>query len=171
MVVADFETDLAFSNSPEVEAFWERQYRQFWPGYVFSLINANDNIAQRRGVDRLVYIGVDKFIRTDEKNDTYPPKNFFMEFLSCDKSGAPAWLEKELSADYFAYGFINYNVCHMLPVASTCYAWRKYGEVWKQRYRVREVYNHGYKTLGVPVPIPVVWNAIAEGLYIQGAGA
>lgn len=167
--MANFNEDLNFSHSPELEMFWQRMYEKFWPGMVFSLINDRDNLAQRLGVDRLIYTGVNKFITIDEKADRHRPDNFFLEFLSADSTNSAGWLEKELAADYIAYGFVNHNVCHFLPAASFCYAWRKYGEAWKKTYGVKVVSNGRYNTHGVAVPIPVVWKAIAEGLYLQGA--
>lgn len=162
----DFRTDLAFSEDEKFEPFWDAVYRYHFgaDGLAWHTRNCKDNAAQRRGVDRLLYFGNDRFLRIDEKVDTWPRRNFFLEYLSVDTTQAPGWIEKDLACDYIAYGFVNENWCDLLPWPALRRAWKMNGRLWRQTYRCREIQNDGYKTHGVTVPCEIVWQAVANAL-------
>ena len=166
--VHSFQNDLQGSETDELQKWWERRYKRF-PGIVSLVRNQADNEAQRRGVDTLVFTANDRVFRIDEKCDTYPPKNYFLEYVSVDRFGAPGWIEKPLSCDFIAYGFINHNRCDFLPWPLLQLAWQQNGELWKRTYRPSSVQNSSYQTKGVPVPRGVVWNAMYNCMSLTEA--
>lgn len=156
----NFDDDLAYSNSPEVEAFWDRVYRKSFPTMVWHTPNMNNNTAQRLGVDRQIYLGCNKFLTIDEKIDSHPAVNFFLEFVSVDGSQAPGWIEKDLAVDFVAYGFIKSGEYFLLPWPALQQAWRANAAEWRKTYKTHQIANRSYKTIGIAVPIKVVLQAV-----------
>jgi hypothetical protein len=165
--VRNFSNDLRMSESPEVQEFWLRHYRRQWPDMVNVLRNSADNVAQRRGVDAVVFDGIDKEWRVDEKGDYHEPNNFFIEYSSADTTRAPGWINKSLACDFIAYGFIKHDICFFLPWVPLRLAWMQSGAAWMERYKKPPIENHGYNTHGLAVPINVVLNAVVRAMRSQ----
>lgn len=161
----DFKERLAYSERPSDESFWQCFYRQAFPNYLTSCPAPGDTDSQRSGIDRVIVLTNGQLVRIDEKKRERTWNDFLLEYVSVDRTGAPGWIEKELTIEYLAYAFMDTRKVYLLDWNSLRRAWVCYGNVWKQRYPVRKARNRDYNTLSVAVPIPVVLCAMSE--YIQ----
>lgn len=166
-MAANFLTDLAWSEAAGYEPFWDAVYKKAFPNMVGHLPTPGDNEAQRRGVDRIIQLTNGKTLYVDEKKRRQSYPDFFLEFISVDRTGAPGWIEKDLAIDFLAYAFIDTRRAYLLPWEPLRRAWRHFGEEWKARYGVRTVANSTYNTVGVCVPIAVVRSAVSRAMIIS----
>jgi hypothetical protein len=175
--VHDFGESLARSNSARDEAFWEACYRQAFPDFKAMIDNARDNGAQRCGVDRLIVLKSSHVIRVDEKAREKDYGDLLLEVVSNDRTGAPGWIEKDLTIDYLAYGVLESRRAYLFPWPLLRAAWVRNGEGWKVRakagergYRVTKAPNRTYNTWSVCVPMDVVVEAVRGAMVVQVPG-
>jgi len=170
----DFYEKLAWSEAQGHEPFWDAVYRKAFPDMVNSMLCSGDTAAQRKGVDRLVYLSNDKILRIDEKKRMEVWPDILLEYVSVDKTGALGWMNKTLVIDYLAYAFIPSKKCYLFDWQLLRRAWLNYGAEWKRKgearedkFRIVEAKNTNYSTWSVAVPIFVVMKAVATASIID----
>ncbi len=163
----DFATSLRMSQAQADAPWWGEVYRQAFPAFAgMTYVGANCP-AQRDGVDRLVTTDTGHVYRVDEKVRGKDYDDFFLEFWSVEEKKERGWIAKALACDFIAYAFIPSARCYLLPFASLRRAWGMRGKEWVAKYGPRRVPNRGYTTVGVPVPIATVLDAIRDGMLIR----
>lgn len=166
--IHDFEDQLEWSERAGDEPFWEAVYKKAFPNMVTCVACTGDTKAQRRGVDRLVYLSNDKVLRIDEKKRKKVYDDILLEYVSVDTTGAPGWIEKDLAIDYLAYAFMPIQKVYLYDWPMLRRAWQAYGERWKRKYTPPvPARNNGYITYSVAVPIPILNTAVADARIIQ----
>ncbi|MBT9173486.1 MAG: hypothetical protein DDT21_01887 [Syntrophomonadaceae bacterium] len=164
----DFKQQLAWSEAQGHEPFWDAVYRKAFPDIVNHLLCSGDTVGQRNGVDRIVYLRNDKILRIDEKKRVKDYPDILLEYVSVDTTGAPGWIEKDLTIDYLAYAFMPSKTCYLFDWLMLKRAWRKYGEEWKAKYKPPVVAkNITYNTVSVAVPIVILRQAISTAAVID----
>jgi hypothetical protein len=174
MTTHDFGEQLRLSNEARLEPFWEAAYRAAFPDFKCMVDNARDNGAQRCGVDRLVILQTSATLRIDEKVRSRDYGDMLLEVVSNDRTGAPGWIDKDLTIDFLAYGVLPKQRVYLFPWQPLRSAWARYGDSWKQRakqgtqgYRVVPAKNRGYTTWSIAVPVSEVRRAVAESLVVD----
>lgn len=162
----DFATSLRKSQDQADAPWWEQVYRRAFPSFS-TMSYVGDCPAQRDGVDRLVVTSTAHTYRIDEKVRSRDYDDFFLEFWSVKEQRKPGWVAQDLAADFIAYAFIPSQRCYLLPFPSLRSAWASNRVEWVSRYSQKNVPNRGYTTVGVPVPIPVVLDAIRDAMLVR----
>jgi hypothetical protein len=100
MQINNFAVQLEKSNGATAAEFWTSAYKKFFPEFSERFAMPKYTLAQRRGVDVLVYLGNDQIKRVDEKlrEDSYP--DIILEHTSHDRMKTKGWIEKEMWIDY-----------------------------------------------------------------------
>lgn len=168
-MASNFHDDLRASESDDLIPFWTAAFKARFPEMANCIFNYADNQAQRKGIDCLLFMNDGSTVRLDQKNDKYPPNNFFLEFVSVIDERKPGWIAKNLDVEYIAYGFINHGKCYMLCWRELRSAWKRHRAEWCKKYKVSDVPNNGYMTRGVAVPVPVVLAAMRDVQAIEVA--
>lgn len=165
--VHDFRERLAWSEAAGAEAFWDAVYRKAFPNLVNHMQTLGNTAGQRLGIDRVLHLANGKTLYVDEKKRSREYGDILLEYLSNDATGAPGWIEKDLSIDYLAYAFMQSKRCYLFPWPMLRRAWFRYGHEWRRDYEPVCAQNAGYRTWSVPVPIPVVRKAISVASIID----
>lgn len=168
--VHNFRTELAYSEDPADEPFWEQVYRQAFPNFVSMAATPGNHEAQlKQGLDRIVVLGDGKVIRIDEKKLKHDYDQFCLEYYSIEHSKTPGWMEKGLAIHFIAYAFMPSRRAYLLPWALLRDAWTinkkqwiAWGELEQNGCRKIVTKNRGYSTVSVAVPIKEVYRAIGE---------
>ena len=113
--IHDFQERLSWSESASDEPFWNEVYSIAFPTMIACVPLKGDNQNQRMGRDRLVYLENSKEIYIDEKKREKDYSDILLEYVSVDTTGAPGWMEKDLSIDYLAYAFIPSETVYLYP--------------------------------------------------------
>lgn len=173
-VVADFRTDLAYSEDPDDERFWEAIYRQAFQAFLRCMAAPGDTVSQRKGIDRIVMLTNGIVLKMDEKKLRHDYPHMFLEYISNDRTGAPGWIEKELEIDYITYAFMPTRRAHLVPWIPLQRAWQMNKAGWiamaqeeRDGFRMVITENRGYRTHGVAVPWRHIFPAIARAGYVQ----
>jgi hypothetical protein len=167
-IVHDFRERLEWSQSLSDEASWMSLYRRVWPDLVVA-VRVDTGQWQRWGVDRLVLLRDGREISIDEKKRDKDYGDILLETHSVwyDKDSPRnklGWaLDPTKLCDYVAYAVIPIAKCYLLPLELLQRTFRKHGKAWKERYGVRFALNKGYKTRNIPVP----WPVLAEALTVE----
>lgn len=173
--VHDFEEQKRFAETVRVEAFWQDVYRRAFPDMTGCHLNDRDNGAQRSGVDRLIVLRSTKVLRIDEKVRKETRDDILLEYLSNDRTGAPGWIEKDLTIDYLAYAMLPALRCYLFPWQMLRRAWLFHKERWLDMGRRRvagfscppPARNRGYSTHSVCVPISTLRETVSTAHVIQ----
>lgn len=165
--VHDFKERLAFSEAASEEPFWEAVYRKAFPSVqVIAPVHADCEL-QRKGVDRVLTLDNGRTLYVDEKKRSGEWDDVLLEYVSNDSTGAPGWIAKPLMIDYLAYAFMPTRRCLLLPWYPLQRAWLLHKEQWLGQYRAVHAQNPGYRTLCLPVPIPVLMKAVVRALAVE----
>jgi hypothetical protein len=132
----------------------------------------SDGEHQRAGVDRSITMSNGSVVLVDEKvrfrnKNGHVYDDVFLEIISNKEKRIPGWVLKQLRAQYIAYLIAPLGVCYILPVDQLQLAFLSNWCSWESQYSVREVYNNGWTTVGVPVPADVLFRAIGQQLRIR----
>lgn len=168
-MIHNFNERLAWSERGGSEPFWDAVYRKAFPNLVNHMQCKGNTTSQRMGVDRVLHLSNGKTLYVDEKKRERVYDDILLEYLSVDKTGAPGWMEKDLSIDFLAYAFMPTKVCHLFPWPMLRRAWLRYGDEWKNVYPHKPGHNDGYTTWSVAVPILVVRRAVSTACIIDVA--
>ena len=167
IVTHDFQEQLAYSEEASGELFWDAIYRKAFPDMVNHMPASGDHDSQRRGIDRVVMLSNGKTLYIDEKKRKKDYPDILLEYISCDTTNAPGWMEKGLFIDYLAYAFMPSQRVYLLDWLMLRRAWIRYSEEWKKKYDCVPAQNVGYKTWCVAVPIGVILSAVKNATIIQ----
>ena len=153
----------AYSDAP----WWEEVYREAFPSFHAMQCVRADGWAQRGGIDRQVFLDDGTVLKIDEKvrEENWP--DILLEVWSDRDRKIRGWVIKPLTCDYIAYAFAPSCVCYLLPFQMLRRAWRQNRKTWWHAYRHVEAENNGYVTESVPVPIPVLLEAISTAMTIH----
>ena len=154
---------------------WFAIYKRAFPALAAIADNSALGQHQWSGIDRTLVmesgktVWVDEKVRGRSKGTGKVYEDIALEVISNDRTGRPGWVTEPLLADYIAYAIIPLGRCFLLPVLQLQEAWRRHGEAWTRRYRTRKARNsdRGYSTIFVPVPVPVLFQAMGECLRVQ----
>lgn len=166
-MIHDFRERLAWSEQASTEPFWDAVYRKAFPNLVNHMPCLGDTASQRQGIDRVIHLSNGKTLYVDEKKRDRVYDDFFLEYVSVDRTRAPGWMEKDLSIDYLAYAFMPTRRCYLLPWLMLRRAWLAHKELWMDTYQHKPGENDGYVTWGVCVPIRVVQSAVRSAWIID----
>lgn len=164
--VHEFRERLTYSEQASDEPFWQRVYRQAFPTMISCAMASGDTVSQRNGIDRVIVLASGQILRIDEKKRERTYNDILLEYVSRDTTGAPGWIEKDLTIEYLAYAFMDTRKVYLLDWHALRRAWKRNGNAWKQRYGSRKAVNRTYNTLSCPVPIAVLLNAMQEANLI-----
>jgi hypothetical protein len=165
----DFQERLLWSEDASGEPFWDAVYRKAFPNLVNHMQCNGNTTSQRMGVDRVLHLSNGRTLYIDEKKREREYDDILLEYVSVDSTGAPGWMEKDLSIDYLAYAFMPSKRCYLFPWLMLRRAWMRFGEDWKQQHRIVQARNNGYSTWSVAVPIAVVQQAVRRAMIIDVA--
>lgn len=169
--VHSFTEQLEFSHQQEEMGFWEKVYRKGIPGFASMVSVRKDGWAQRGGIDRVVMTHHGRQYLIDEKVRRKVYSDIFLERWSDIDRKMPGWIQKDLAIDYLAYAFLPNQTCYLLPFLSLRRAWLTHGRQWIDEYPEKIAYNEQdnrkWRTSNIPVPIPVLLNAIQDTLVIN----
>ena len=163
----DFQESLKWGEAASDAPFWSAVYEKAFPNLSSQMRNRGDNIAQRRGVDRILFLNNGNTLYVDEKKRKIDYNDILLEFISVDKTGAPGWIEKDLAIDYLAYAFMPSCRCYLFDWPLLFRAWKNYGKSWKKQHKIITAHNYEYDTISVAVPIPIVMKAVSVASVID----
>lgn len=142
-------------------------YRKAFPSLVSAVAVRDDGWAQRGGIDRVLTLACGRVQTVDEKVRTNDWPDILLEQWSDEARRVPGWIQKPLACDFIAYAFAPSRRCYLLPVSPLQRAWRMQGKAWIDRYGQRHARNQGYVTANVPVPIPVLMQAMTDAMLLR----
>jgi hypothetical protein len=139
----EFDKQLADGESHEetLDKFYSKWYR----------VSRVSMDAQKSGIDRVFTNNTDGFRYSVEyKADTTAANtgNAFIETVSVDTNNKPGW----------AYSSCSQIIIYYIPPKKIAYRFKTleikyFVNEWKKKYRIVEVPNNGYHTIGVLVPL------------------
>lgn len=173
----EFSDDLAASKADAMEPIWERFYRGYFPNFErmqYSDVQPKTSLGtQRLGIDRVIWLyGDEQEVTVDEKVSKYTDDVIFLEFgeeLSdgtvVDK-GVADWANMN-TYTVFKKGHGSGPEVRFFPweTRDLQRAWRANKDKWLADYGKRmaaPTAGKSSRTLGVPVPAPVIDEAIAQ---------
>lgn len=167
LTVHDFKNDLAYSEAASDESFWDAIYKKAFPNMVNHMLCSGNTQSQRMGIDRLILLSNGRTLSIDEKKRREEYQDILLEYISVDTTGAPGWIEKDLTIDYLAYAFMKSKRVYLFDWLALRRAWQHYKDTWKRIYPTIQAQNNGYKTLSIAVPIETVRNAASLAMVVQ----
>lgn len=170
IVTHDFKEQLAYSEEASEEVFWDAIYHKAFPNMINHMLVSGNHDSQRQGIDRVVFLSNSRTLYIDEKKRRKDYPDILLEYISCDTTNAPGWIEKDLSIDYLAYAFMPSQRVYLLDWLMLRRAWARYGEEWKATFPSISAQNVGYKTLSVPVPTNTILTSVKNASIIQLEG-
>ena len=169
-MIHNFNERLAWSEQASTEPFWDAVYRKAFPNLVNHMQCLGDTQSQRQGIDRIIHLSNGKTLYIDEKKREKDYGDILLEYVSVDTTGAPGWMEKDLSIDFLAYAIMPRQRVYLFPWTILRRVWLLYGDGWKTKYGTKRSPNRGYWTLNVPVPTQVLFKTIWSMSMIDVSG-
>jgi hypothetical protein len=164
--MSKFYDDLQFSHDASDNPIWKEIYGQFFPTAKEVVDYREMGEHQLLGIDRMIALGNTRAIYIDEKvrRKDYGG-DIFLEVWSSEERQTPGWIQKPLYVDYIAYAVLESGKAYLLPVLQLQEAWIRHGEQWEAKYGTKKaftnlVYDGGYHSVGVPVPVDILFRAI-----------
>lgn len=171
MTPRNFEDDLAFSHAQADAPWWHEVYRKAFPNMATLVDVRPDGWAQRGGIDRQIVLTDGTVIKVDEKVRREAYDDFALEYWSDVDRQTPGWICKDLTCDFIAYAFVPTQTCYLLPFQLLRRCFRENWPEWKLKYKPRTSHNETegrkWTTKFIPVPIPVVLDAIRDCMVIK----
>lgn len=158
--IHDFENRLAYSERASAEPFWDAVYRKAFSNLVNHMQCSGNTESQRQGVDRVLHLANGKTLYVDEKKREKDYPDILLEYVSVDTTGAPGWIEKDLTIDYLAYAFMPTLRCYLMPWPILRLAWQRNKAEWMRQYKPVEAKNKTYTTYSLPVPLQVLFKSM-----------
>ena len=162
-----FRRDLEYSILASDASFWDRIYIKAFPNMVGNMVCSGLNKSQLAGIDRVIHLSSGRTIYIDEKKRRAEYDDILLEFISVDTTGAPGWIEKDLSIDYLAYAFMQSQRVYLFDWLMLRRAWIRYKQDWKKQYKTIVAVNQGYKTYSLAVPTNILMQSIKTASIIQ----
>jgi hypothetical protein len=160
-----FEDDLEYSLDERRSEFFNSVYMHRWPQTV-SIEPIDDLDFQKLGVDKVLHQYDGTFVYIEEKTLRWAKGKIFIETESQHEKGVPGWIYTTHS-DFVAYYLVKENDIHLLNTVLLKKAWTRNCEEWSMVYGETEVPNSRYTTVGVYVPVPVLYTAIGEARQLN----
>ncbi len=127
-----------------------------------------DLTLQRLGVDRLLVLSNGIELTVDEKiRERHDTGDILLEYRHEGQYSAPGWIEKDLTIDYLAYGFLPSRRCYLFDWRMLRRAWVQHKDSWLGQYRHIQAPNNTYTTRCVAVPIPILQQAVRTASVID----
>ena len=165
-MIHDFKESLDLSMQYTDAYWWIDIYREAFPNLQAAVSVKNDGWAQRGGIDRVLTLTSGRTITVDEKVRTKDWPDILLEYWSDEDHKVRGWVAKDLACDFIAYAFIPSQTCYLIPFQTLRRAWKIHGREWVGKYRRIEAKNIGYTTVSVPIPIPILMNALEDAIII-----
>lgn len=142
------------------EAFDQLYYRKF-PTLkkVESIDYETDREAQLKGMDKKLYFGDGSVKTVEEKVRLTAYNDIFLEVMSNDKKKKLGWLYTS-QADYLTYFIEPTGMAYVLPLLLVRMAWVTNKDLWQLKYKKVVARNPNYNTIGYPIPVDVLIEAI-----------
>ncbi len=168
--VNTFKSSLAKGNNAAHRPFLEAVYKKVFPDYDNCVITRSGNtIAQRNGVDIVIYTTSDTIYKIDEKLRYKCYDDIALEFISNDVTRSPGWMEKDLKIDYINYVFTPRKQSYMFPWQQLKIVWDKNKANWielagseEQGFFIARAPNPTYDTLSCAIPTDLLVNLVKE---------
>lgn len=173
MTVHSFTASLDLSAEHAGAPWWDECYRAAFPSLLTHSRVAGDGWGQRGGVDRVLTLASGKTLTADEKVRAEDWPDFALEYWSDAEQRIEGWAIADLACDYIAYAFIPSGRCYLLPFQQLRRAMLDNGAEWVRRYRKpwhkadNRRGNRIWQTHFVPVPIPVVLEALTDSMLVR----
>ena len=163
----DFKQDLTFSIKASDESFWTAIYHKAFPNMVSHMVCDGDTQSQRMGIDRVILLSNGRILKVDEKKRRKEYNDILLEYISVDKTGAPGWMEKDLSIDYLAYAFMQSKTVYLFDWCLLKRVWNHKKDYWIKNNSIPPAVNNGYNTLNVAVPIKELMSLVSTASIIK----
>lgn len=161
----DFKKDLQFAESFQNSPQWTEIYNKAYPDHQSIIIIPGDDKRQYKGVDCIVETEHGSLRNVEEKIDSWPPSNMFIEYLSCAEVNTPGWIEYPAETQDLLYIFVNHGIAYKINFKHLQAVWKIHKNDWIKRYQrgasTKSGYG-GYSSLGCAVPVVEVQKAIDE---------
>ena len=161
--VHNFRESLDWSNSAEVEEYWQKIYSKLFPTMASMQVTEGKNQCQRLGIDRVIVLKSGKVIRIEEKIRRKNHDDIALEFES-GHGNNKGWANKKLLADYFVYGMP--DKAYVFPYENFRLVWNKRKYAWKKKYKIITVRNVGWTTKCLCVPFDVFLAEIMKTMVV-----
>lgn len=173
MTIADFRTDLDYSNDNNDEPFWQAVYRHMFPTLVRCEVVTN-MASQYAGIDREIELRNGDVLRAQEKKLRHVYPHIFLETVSNDRTRSPGWIRKDLQVDFLAYAFMPILKVYFLSWPLLKRAWDFNADEWQRlavlrqdNFREVSTRNDTYTTHGIAVPIQRLYMAMHLASIVQ----
>lgn len=187
----DFNERLQFSQTASEEEFWKTALCKAFPDATTIVPLNGDTPSQRQGKDWAIHLsgGYAVYIDTKTREHVFIQENgrtvmrddlpqnqwkdcldILLEFVSVDRTGKPGWMEDPTKRiDYFGYAWLPLRLAVVLPWLPLKRAYNKHRDEWLEKYRCsnHRAQNKTYQTLFVPVPVPVVLDAVRQAFVVR----
>lgn len=177
VVVHRFGDSLAYSAALDDEPAWVAFYKRVWPDAHVLLRVDHDGAAQRHGIDREIILPNGRRFTVDEKKrkDNYP--DLLLEVVS--RYVAPGhpdnrvgWtIDPHKRCDYVAYAIVPAARVWLLPTELLRQATHANKAAWRRRFGIQKCENPGYMSVSIPVPWPVLADALCDAMVHPFDGA
>ncbi len=104
MTTHNFRQSMAWAKRYEDAPWWENVYREAFPS-MLRMEYEYDALAQRRGIDRRIYLKSGKQYVIDEKVRGKDYSDILLEYWSDYEHRIRGWAVKDLDCDFIAYAF------------------------------------------------------------------
>lgn len=182
-----FAEDAAWADEQLRADWWGQVYRRAWGDRLSWHTVDGKCRAQENGVDHVAMLGErDKVLRIEVKcrrprADGADWPDVLLETHSCFERLTPGWIEKPLTADFFAYAFVQSRVVLLLPTLNLQAAWRTNRSAWERLAEQRAkgfcvVWGHtrlnggSYRTRNIAVPTLALGEAVKNSMRVPFDG-
>uniref|UniRef100_A0A6M3J7C3 Uncharacterized protein n=1 Tax=viral metagenome TaxID=1070528 RepID=A0A6M3J7C3_9ZZZZ len=170
----DFKEQLEYSDDLSAETEWEAFYLKVWPTAVSIHRIQGNNLWQKSGVDRVVYLSNRSCFLIDEKKRRKDYGDVLLEVWS-------VWYEAGSTKNKIGWTFDDSKICdfiaysvpgkvYLLPFDVLRRAAKANLSEWIKRYRYPlTAKNNGYETRNVAIPWPVLRDAMNKAMVVRDA--
>lgn len=169
LIKNDFNKQNNKSHSAEVTEFWLAVYMQYFSNMVCWMSPTQKCKAQFAGIDRVILLDNSRTVFIDEKIREKEWGDILFEYVSNNKTMSKGWMDKDLTIDYLAYGFLDTEKAYIFDWRVLKRIWRFYKNKWIAQYPKIEAKNKGYTTISVAVPISEVLKRYQGAILIKAA--
>lgn len=159
----------AWSLAAKQEAFWEAIYQKAFPSLV-KCEPVTDRALQLQGVDRLLTLSNGITLTIDEKaRERFYSNDILIEYRHEGEYNAPGWIEKDLTIDYLAVGYVPSRRCYLFDWRMLRRAWIHYKDAWMPKYEHKSAKNDNgrYTTWSLIVPTAELQRAVTTASVIE----
>jgi hypothetical protein len=167
----NYHKDLEFAENGKHDKLVEAIMRKAFPDVLHCIPNHKGRKSQRNGIDWTLLFDNEKHLAIDVKFRRKTWEDILLEFISCDTTNSPGWMEKDLHIDFILYIFLDSQIGIFLEWLLLQRTWRVCKEFWIQEYGTipAKNYDNGieYTTLSIPVPVEELLHKYSLATIIQ----